>query len=134
MGKPAARLMDPTAHGGMITGPGCPTVLIGSSGAGGGGGGSNATDQKAKTTSGQAPKTRGALNQKRNPKPSIAKTIAEFCNVATYGAKSGSHIEVKDGNTWISSTEYKNKHGNYPSGTLPHRLEPDSGGYIAHNP
>jgi len=29
MGKPAARLMDPTAHGGMITGPGCPTVLIG---------------------------------------------------------------------------------------------------------
>jgi len=29
MGKPAARLMDMTAHGGMITGPGCPTVLIG---------------------------------------------------------------------------------------------------------
>jgi len=26
---PAARLMDPTAHGGMITAPGCPTVLIG---------------------------------------------------------------------------------------------------------
>ena len=29
MGKPAARLLDPTAHGGMIMGPGCPTVLIG---------------------------------------------------------------------------------------------------------
>lgn len=29
MGKPAARLMDMTAHAGMITGPGCPTVLIG---------------------------------------------------------------------------------------------------------
>ena len=28
-GKPAARLGDPTAHGGAITGPGCPTVLIG---------------------------------------------------------------------------------------------------------
>ncbi len=28
-GKPAARLMDSSAHGGMITGPGCPTVLIG---------------------------------------------------------------------------------------------------------
>lgn len=27
--RPAARLLDPTAHGGMITGPGCPTVLIG---------------------------------------------------------------------------------------------------------
>ncbi|MDD5675176.1 MAG: PAAR domain-containing protein [Chitinivibrionales bacterium] len=29
MGKPAARLGDTTAHGGTITGPGCPTVLIG---------------------------------------------------------------------------------------------------------
>ena len=28
-GAPAARLMDQTAHGGMITGPGCPTVIIG---------------------------------------------------------------------------------------------------------
>ena len=29
MGKPAARVGDSTAHGGVITGPGCPTVLIG---------------------------------------------------------------------------------------------------------
>ena len=29
MPGPAARLTDPTAHGGVITGPGCPTVLIG---------------------------------------------------------------------------------------------------------
>jgi uncharacterized Zn-binding protein involved in type VI secretion len=29
MGKPAARLMDMTMHGGMVTGPGAPTVLIG---------------------------------------------------------------------------------------------------------
>jgi uncharacterized Zn-binding protein involved in type VI secretion len=29
MGKPAARLGDMTAHGGTITGPGCPMVLIG---------------------------------------------------------------------------------------------------------
>lgn len=28
-GKPAARLLDTCAHGGMIVGPGCPTVLIG---------------------------------------------------------------------------------------------------------
>lgn len=27
--KPAARVGDTTAHGGVITGPGCPTVLIG---------------------------------------------------------------------------------------------------------
>lgn len=26
---PAARITDTTAHGGLITGPGCPTVLIG---------------------------------------------------------------------------------------------------------
>ncbi|HLV32716.1 MAG TPA: PAAR domain-containing protein, partial [Chitinispirillaceae bacterium] len=29
MGKPAARVGDMTAHGGMITGPGVPNVLIG---------------------------------------------------------------------------------------------------------
>jgi uncharacterized Zn-binding protein involved in type VI secretion len=29
MGKPAARVGDPTAHGGIITGPDVPTVLIG---------------------------------------------------------------------------------------------------------
>ena len=29
MGKPAARLMDMSMHGGMVVGPGCPTVLIG---------------------------------------------------------------------------------------------------------
>jgi len=28
-GRPAARLGDQTAHGGAITGPGCPTVMIG---------------------------------------------------------------------------------------------------------
>ncbi|MBR9862013.1 MAG: type VI secretion protein [Rhodobacteraceae bacterium] len=27
-GRPAARLTDSTAHGGVITAPGCPTVLI----------------------------------------------------------------------------------------------------------
>ncbi len=29
MGQPAARIGDPTAHGGVIVGPGAPTVLIG---------------------------------------------------------------------------------------------------------
>ena len=29
MASPAARVGDMTAHGGAITGPGCPTVLIG---------------------------------------------------------------------------------------------------------
>lgn len=29
MSKPAARVTDVAGHGGLITGPGCPTVLIG---------------------------------------------------------------------------------------------------------
>ncbi len=29
MSQPAARVGDPTAHGGVIAGPGAPTVLIG---------------------------------------------------------------------------------------------------------
>ncbi len=29
MGKPAARVLSQTAHGGMVVGPGLPTVLIG---------------------------------------------------------------------------------------------------------
>jgi uncharacterized Zn-binding protein involved in type VI secretion len=29
LSQPAARVGDSTAHGGVITGPGCPTVLIG---------------------------------------------------------------------------------------------------------
>ena len=28
-GKPAVRVGDSTAHGGTVTGPGCPTVMIG---------------------------------------------------------------------------------------------------------
>jgi len=37
-GKPAARVGDMTAHGGVIAGPGCPTVMIGEAGGAGGGG------------------------------------------------------------------------------------------------
>lgn len=40
-GMPAARMGDPTAHGGQIV-MGCPTVLVGESGGGGGGGGGSA--------------------------------------------------------------------------------------------
>jgi hypothetical protein len=38
----AARLTDMTVHGGVITAPGCPTVMIGESGSGGAGGGAGA--------------------------------------------------------------------------------------------
>lgn len=40
-GKPAARMADPTSHGGQIM-MGCPTVLLGEAGGGGGGGGGSA--------------------------------------------------------------------------------------------
>jgi len=42
----AARMGDPTAHGGLIT-LGCPTVMIGVSGAGAAGGGSGGSGQGA---------------------------------------------------------------------------------------
>ncbi len=29
MSKPSVRLLDSTAHGGVVVGPGCPTVMIG---------------------------------------------------------------------------------------------------------
>jgi len=67
----------------------------------------------------------GALNYKRNPKPSMAETFAQFAGVVTYGANSGSHIEVNDSRIWITSAEYKIKHGQNPSGSIPNRLQPD---------
>jgi hypothetical protein len=76
----------------------------------------------------------GALNYKHNPKPSMARAFAILCNVNTYGATSGSHIEVKDNGQWIKSDEYERKHGSPPSGALPSRLKPDRGDYIEFKP
>jgi len=76
----------------------------------------------------------GALNYKRNPKPSIAQTVATFCNVVCYGATSGSHVEVLDNGGWITSEAYGKKYAKKASGTLMHRLQPDKGGYVAYNP
>lgn len=76
----------------------------------------------------------GALNFKNNPKPSVARAFAQCCNVRAFGATSGSHIEVKDDELWLSSTEYKKKYGKSPSGALPYRLKPDRGDYIEFKP
>jgi hypothetical protein len=76
----------------------------------------------------------GILNSENVPKPSIAKAMAEFFNLKTYGAKSGSHVEVLENGAWVNTDEYKRKHGKYPSGSVPHRLEPDLGGYYSFHP
>ena len=68
-----------------------------------------------------------AFNEFNIPKPSIAQAIAKFFNRKVYGAKSGANIEVMHNKKWISSQQYKDKVGHWPSGTLHHRLVPDKG-------
>ncbi|MBM7116464.1 hypothetical protein [Archangium primigenium] len=75
-----------------------------------------------------------ALNTKNTPKPSIAQGIATFFNVETYGALSGSHVEVKVGGRWITSDVYKLKHGKYPPPSIQTRLHPDKGDYVKFKP
>ncbi len=75
-----------------------------------------------------------AFNERNKPKPSIAKALAMFFNRNVYGAKSGASIEVKHKGKWVSSQKYKNKIGHWPSGSLPHRLVPDKGGYHVYVP
>lgn len=75
-----------------------------------------------------------AFNEHNTPKPSIAQTMAKFFNRKVYGANSGASIEVKFDKKWISSQQYKDKVGHWPSGTLPHRLVPDKGAYSEYLP
>jgi len=74
------------------------------------------------------------LMLKNVPKPSIARATAHFFQRNTYGAQSGAHVEVKDAGVWITSQEYKEKHGSWPSGALEHRLHPDRGSYQEYAP
>lgn len=76
----------------------------------------------------------GALNHKHMPKLSIAHAFANACKVRTLGATSGSHVEVLNQGIWITSRHYKNAYGSYPSSTLPQRLKPDVGDYVAFLP
>jgi hypothetical protein len=75
-----------------------------------------------------------AFNSQNTPKPSIAKALSTFFNVKVYGAKSGASIEVKYNRAWVSSQQYKNTVGHWPSGNLPHRLMPDTGPYHEFTP
>ena len=75
-----------------------------------------------------------AFNEFNTPKPSIAQAMAKFFNQKVYGAKSGANIEVHHNKRWISSQQYKNQVGHWPSGILPHRLVPDKGVYNEYLP
>ncbi|MBK9081944.1 MAG: ankyrin repeat domain-containing protein [Rhizobiales bacterium] len=70
-----------------------------------------------------------ALNTQNMPKPAIAQAIADYFNVPTYGAGSGSHIEVLHEGKWLTSTDYKKKTGRYAGEPQTLRLHPDAGDY-----
>ncbi len=74
------------------------------------------------------------INEANTPKPSIAQAMAKYFDRKVYGATSGASIEVKHKKSWISSQQFKDSVGHWPSGTLPHRLVPDKGAYNEYLP
>lgn len=75
-----------------------------------------------------------AFNETNTPKPSIAQAMAKYFNRKVYGATSGASIEVKHKKSWLSSQQFKDRVGHWPSGILPHRLVPDKGAYNEYLP
>ena len=76
-----------------------------------------------------------ALNEMNVPKPSIAQALADYFQVTTYGATSGSSIQVKYKGAWVSSPNYLKKTGNkfvVESDVM--RLAPDKGNYNEYKP
>jgi hypothetical protein len=75
-----------------------------------------------------------ALNEQNIPKPSIAQAFADFFQLPVHGATSGANIQVFHNKKWVSSQKYKDQHGKWPPGTLPHRLHPEKGVYKEFQP
>lgn len=75
-----------------------------------------------------------ALNERNQPKPSIAQALADFFGVKVFGASSGSNIQVDVDGKWMATDAYKKKFTRYPPGTLPHRLHPTRGDYAPYAP
>lgn len=71
-----------------------------------------------------------ALNEKNSPKPAIAQAFADYFQVATYGARSGSSIQIKHKGKWISSAKVGRPVGE--KDLL--RLDPDEGDYYEYAP
>ncbi len=75
-----------------------------------------------------------AFNEFNIPKPSIAQAFANYFKVNVFGATSGSSVQVFSNKAWTYTKDYKKTVGHWPSGTLPHRLVPDKGGYHEFSP
>ncbi len=76
-----------------------------------------------------------ALNELNTPKPSVAQGFANYFQVKTFGATSGSSIQVKSKGKWQSSPAFLKKSGRKfvtESDTL--RLAPDQGVYNEYAP
>lgn len=68
-----------------------------------------------------------ALNEKNVPKPSIAQASANFFQIETYGATSGSHIEFLVDGKWQKFSKQPKNHKGI-------RLHPDVGDYYSYKP
>jgi len=76
-----------------------------------------------------------ALNELNVPKPSIAQAFADYFRVPTYGAGSGSSIEVKYKGEWVSSTSFlKATRRRFVNEADVLRLAPDKGVYNEYKP
>jgi hypothetical protein len=75
-----------------------------------------------------------ALNDRNVPKPAVAQAFAAYFGRVCYGATSGSHVEVLSRGHWESTARYRGETGQWPSGALIHRLQPDRGNYHAFSP
>jgi hypothetical protein len=76
-----------------------------------------------------------ALNEHHMPKPSIAQAFADYFRVATYGATSGSSIQVKHNGSWVPSPEFlTDTRRRFVNEQDMLRLAPDIGDYNEYRP
>ena len=76
-----------------------------------------------------------ALNEVNTPKPSIAQAFANYFRVRTYGAGSGSSIQVRYKGNWMSSTSFlKVTRHRFVTEADVLRLSPDVGDYNEYRP
>jgi hypothetical protein len=76
-----------------------------------------------------------ALNEQQRPKPSIAQAFANYFRVTTYGATSGSSIQVLYQGRWVSSPKFLQATGRrFVTERDVLRLGPDRGNYVEYKP
>lgn len=76
-----------------------------------------------------------ALMEQNTPKPSIAQAFANYFQVTTYGATSGSSIQVKYQGSWVASAKFLKTTGRrFVTEKDVLRLGPDKGVYNEYKP